>query len=101
MIGLNNIATLYAFKGQYGGKPAFAEKGKTFSCRCEPAYQHAASGRSIEETADTLFFARDLTVKPGDRIIFDGRKYLVKTVDVLRAMHRIHHLEIYARAEAE
>lgn len=99
MIGLNSTASLYAFNGQSGGKPVFAEKGKAFPCRCEPAYQHAASGQSIEETADTLFFARNIPAKPGDRIVFDGRAYLVKRVDTLRTMRRIHHLEIYAKAE--
>lgn len=99
MIGLNNVATLYANAGQSGGKPAFAAKGKAFYCRCEPAYQHAASGQSIEETADTMFFAKDLSVNPGDRIVFDGRAYLVKRVDALRAFKKIHHLEIYAKAE--
>ena len=99
MIGTNDVATLYAFQGQSGGKPAYAEKGEPFPCRCEPASLHAISGQSIEETADTLFIAEDIAASPGDRIRYNGRDYLVKRVDALRTFSRIHHYEILARAE--
>lgn len=99
MIGLTNTATIYERTGQSGGRPAYSAKGTTFRCRVEPAQLHRVSGQSIEETADTLFFANEIRANPGDRIVFGGRNYLVREVQVLRLFRSVHHLEILAKAE--
>lgn len=100
MFGLNGTATIYARKGQAGGKPAYEAEGIRFACRCEPAQLYRTSGQSVEETADTMFFAVGVAAKPGDRIMFEGRGYLVREVQVLRAFGAVHHLEILAKAES-
>ena len=99
MFGLNETATLYRHTGQSGGKPAYESIGITFTCRSQPAQRRDASGRSLEDAADTCFFAQNIEVNPGDQIVCSNVRYIVCEVQQMRAARTIHHLEIFARRE--
>lgn len=99
MFALNETATLHAFLGQRGGKPAYADEGVKFACRSEPAWMHRFRGTAIECAADTRIFARDVEAHPGDRVALNGRCYRVAEVQPMRGWKGIHHLEILARSE--
>lgn len=99
MFGLNETAMLYRHTGQSGGKPAYESTGIAFACRSQPVQRRDASGRSLEDAADTRFFAQSIEANPGDRIVCNDVRYIVCEVQQMRAARTIHHLEILARRE--
>lgn len=103
MLGLNASALLRAQIGRKGGKPAYAEEGQTFLCRCEPLLRRSANGDGVEGSAQLRIFARaeeDFDPRPGDRVELDGKSCRIVEVRRFDGLWGVHHLEIEAREVA-
>lgn len=101
MFGLNEMATLYRYNGQSGGKPSYAPTGTRFACRSQPTCVHSPSNGSIERTADLRIFAHVIAPSPGDRITIDNSAYIITEVQSMRGFSGVHHVEILARRDSE
>lgn len=70
----------------------------TAMCHIEPGQRRVTDREGQEVIAEaTAFFAPDVTLKPGDRVEWQGRAYTVIEARPLRGLGKPSHVEVILR----